>query len=201
MMLKRYKALKTLMLLFALFSWSPYTLKAQTDNKGMQAGKPFESKSSLSSSIKQKMFVGGNVGFQAASGFTSFTVAPVLGYRISDDFAVGIGSSYLYFREKIISPTYTYNFSTHVFGGSVFARYFVFENIFAHAEYEVLNLKTYDSFNERRNIGNWLVGGGYMQQLGPHFASNLSVLYALNQSPYSPYGSPLIIRPGFLYLF
>ena len=188
-------------LFFLLFFLSPLLCLAQDDNQGMVPNKPFQKQPEPLIGIANKLFVGGNVGFQAGSGYTSVNFAPMVGFKLTDDIAVGVGASYLFLKQRIVSQTYNYNFSTHVFGGSVFARYFVFENVFAHAEYEALNLATYDSFNKRKTIGSLLVGGGYMQQMGGHFSTSLTVLWAVDQSADSPYSSPLIIRPGFFYMF
>ena len=188
-------------LIFVSLLFSPFWSFSQSENSGMVPNKPFVKQPEPMIDIAGKLFLGGNVGFQAGAASTSVYLAPMLGYKLADDVMVGVGTSYLFLRQRIVSPTYNELFSTHVFGGSVFARYFVFENMFAHAEYEVLNLSTYDSFNSRKNIGSLLAGGGYMQQIGEHFATNFSILWAFNQSAYSPYNSPLVIRPGFFYVF
>jgi hypothetical protein len=176
-------------------------LLAQSNRQGMEAAKPFENKAESNFTLAHKLYVGGNVGFQAGSAGASFNVAPMVGYNLTEDFSIGLGSSYLFLKQKIVSPTHVYDFSTHVFGGSVFARYFILDQIFAHGEYEILNLKTYDSFDSRRNVGAFLIGAGYQQVLGEHFLTNISILYAISESAYSPYANPLVIRPGFFYRF
>jgi hypothetical protein len=186
---------------FLFLAFIPCLSFSQNDNTGMVPNKPFNKQPPSAFDIYGKLYLGGNVGFQAGVVNTTANISPMIAYRLADDFMLGIGTSYLYLRQRIVSPTYTTIFSTHVFGASVFARYFVLENIYAHAEYELLNLATYDSFNKRKTIGNFLAGGGYMQKIGDHFATNFSILWAFNQSDYSPYNRQIIIRPGFFYVF
>ena len=87
-----------------------------------------------------------------------------------------------------------------MYGGSVFARYNILENLFAYTEYEILNLDAPDPLNpyrlRRTNVTSVFVGGGYRQMLGNNSSLNLMLLYNLNESTNSPYQNP-IIRIGF----
>ena len=84
----------------------------------------------------------------------------------------------------------------------MFGRYNIKDGIFVNAEYELLN---YDYYNpaiadsRRRWVGGVLVGGGYVSGGDGSFRGPyLMVMYNLNQTIYSPYASPLIIRAGIL---
>jgi hypothetical protein len=137
-----------------------------------------------------KVFVGGNLGFQFGT-VTFAEVSPLIGYRITDKISAGIGATYQYYRYK--DPTY--QLETNVYGGRVFGRYFFTDYLFAHAEYEYLNLEAYDFYPTRRvDVESLLVGGGYFQHLGSSSSSGVFVmlLYNLTESAYTPYSNPII---------
>lgn len=118
---------------------------------------------------------------------TIVNLSPVLAYRFSEKIHGGAGINYTYYSS--VAEKY----STNIYGGSVFARFFILENLFAHTELEKLYLRTSDRY--KRDLTNIYVGGGYNQRLGGNAFANILVLYNLNQSPYSPYSNP-IIRAG-----
>ena len=140
---------------------------------------------------KENLFTGGGLGLQFGT-VTLIDISPILGYRINDNIAVGIGATYKYYKDN------NYNFSTDIYGGNVFARYYIFDNIFAHAEYEILSIESnlYDpriTQNVKRVIvSSFLVGGGYRQCIAGNSFINLSILWNLNESIYSPYDNPVI---------
>lgn len=136
-----------------------------------------------------KVFVGGNIGAQFGS-ITVVNISPIIGYRITERLAAGVGATYIYYNYKAI------RFSSSIYGGSVFGRFYLLENIFAHAEYELLNVDSYDFPGTRTNIENIYVGGGFRQALGGRSYMTILALWNINESKYSPYGNP-IIRMGF----
>ncbi|MCC7232349.1 MAG: hypothetical protein IT242_05355 [Bacteroidia bacterium] len=143
-----------------------------------------------------RIFVGGNLGLQFGTE-TFVEVAPVIGYKVTERFMTGIGIKYLYYRFKDAYADYSLN----EYGGSVFTRYLVLDNLFAHLEYEVLNVPDfYNSFrpDARINVGSLFAGGGYRQMMGSRSAIELMILFNLNESRYSPYQNP-IIRLGFAF--
>lgn len=140
----------------------------------------------------EKVFTGGNFGLQFGNQ-TIVELAPILGYRITDKFAAGIGAKYLYYHYRDSQVSY----STNIYGGSVFARHMITDNLFAYAECEVLNLEVpRNYFYVRKNVVSVLVGGGYRQEIGERSSLNLTLLYNVNESSDSPYINP-IIRIGF----
>ena len=55
------------------------------------------------------------------------------------------------------------NYNTNIYGGRLFAKDYVFRNLFAYAEYEVLNLEEpnpYTAEIQRVTTNNPLVGAG-----------------------------------------
>lgn len=148
--------------------------------------------------FKDRITLGGDVGL-AFGTYTYIRLAPRLGYLVSDRFTVGAGPSYTYYNDSRYTPA----FETSIYGGSVFAQYFVLESIFLHTEFEGLNLEVLkphpleDRYvTSRTTIPIWFVGGGFSERTAGGSGFFVSVLYDLIQDPYSPYPNNLSIRVG-----
>ena len=147
---------------------------------------------------RSKIYAGGNIGLLFGT-ITVVDIYPIIGYRLTKDLSAGFGVTYQYFSDNRYNP----NFSTSIYGGSVFARYVIVENLFAHSEYELINREfiLIDTSTgtivdrSRRNVGSLLVGGGYRQRIGSNSYFVLMALWNLNESVYSLYPNP-IIRMG-----
>lgn len=139
--------------------------------------------------IIDRMFFGGNIGLQFGT-VTFIDVSPLVGYRITDKISGGIGATYQYYHYK----DKVYDFETNVYGGRVFGRYFFTDYLFAHAEYEYLNLEAFDFFPRRRvDVGSLLAGGGYFQRFGSgNSGMIIMLLYNFTESAYTPYQNPII---------
>ena len=133
---------------------------------------------------------GGNLSLQF--GTTTYVdISPSVGIKLTPRLIPGIGATYQYFNDKSFTPDY----STHVFGGRAFVDYYLLENLFAHVEYEYLTYEAYMPYTyttERVNVSSYLVGGGYMQRLGPGVGIGITLLYNLNETEYSLYTNPII---------
>lgn len=153
-------------------------------------------------SFTDKLFFGGNLGLQFGNT-TYIDVSPLVGYKVTEKFHAGIGATYIYENSKIrVSNSSVLRFETSHYGGRLFGRYYVWENLFAHLEYEYLNLGYPDpvySFTgtitdlevDRQNVNSIFVGGGYAQPIGPNAAFVIMALWNINESQYSPYVNPL----------
>ena len=115
--------------------------------------------------FKDRLMVNGNFGLQFGD-ITLIDLSPMVGYKFSDRFVAGPGVMYQYLGLKNYG-------SYHIYGGKVFGRAAVFEKIFAHTEYELLNLPrltqnpaTKEIDETRTNISSLLVGGGYRLMIG-----------------------------------
>jgi hypothetical protein len=148
--------------------------------------------------LMDRMFWGGSFGLQFGT-FTNVSLLPVLGYRASETFWLGIGGVYHYrsFRGA----------SMHNYGGRAFAQQQVFNNFLIHGEYEQVSVE-YPTYNSgtglydisRRFIGLPMAGLGYRQRIGERGAADILLLYNFNDSFASPYSNP-IIRAGFSFPF
>ncbi len=163
-----------------------------------------------------KLIFGGGL----ALGFgtvTNLGISPVVGYRITDNFAAGISLGYQYNRIKnfwsiqdpVTGAYKNIHYKASILSGGVWTRYVVWQNIFAHAEYEH-NLLTYNEpAYDQNGSGNivekktkldapaLLLGGGFRQPMTENSSFVISALYDVLQHEYSPYGNQLFFRFGF----
>lgn len=150
---------------------------------------------------KDRIFTGGSFGLWFGNQ-TFIDISPLVGYKVTDQYVVGIGVTYIYYREKyydILGDEHI--FSTSHYGGRIFNRYYITEYLFAHGEYEALSIEYFNPFPdivERRWIGSVLLGGGYAQQMGMNSYWSILVLYNFNETLFYPYPNPIIrIGVGF----
>ncbi len=153
-------------------------------------------KSNSKMDLRSKLYFGGGFGLQFGS-LTLVEISPLVGYKITPKWSAGISPTYKYFKFKDYYSGNSYS-STNVWGGSLFSRYDIFQNVFAHVEYESLfyNTKITGGFTEMLQYNSFLVGGGYQQPIGGNSGMYLLVLWNLNDTPDSPYNNP-VIRVGF----
>ena len=158
----------------------------------------------------RRWFVGGNLGLMIGH-VTLIDVSPFVGYMLTERFAVGTGATYKYYRIRNFHYDFYqnryYHFKSHIFGGPVFARYYIVRDFFAHSEYEYLRFRNeiyvnnpagqrYDRQYRFENVHSMFVGGGYRQRFGSGNAFEIMLLWNLNETLNSPYENP-IIRMGF----
>jgi hypothetical protein len=185
MKLKVFSAIICFLILF-----SHYALQAQDDLNKTKKPKTFA----------DRLVVGGNIGAQFGT-VTMIDLSPTIGYKVTDRFLAGIGITYQYYRTR--DPVYNIVFKTSIYGGNIFARYYVLDNLFAQAEYEALSLETrYFDFgyppvhkSARFWIGSPMAGLGYRQAIGGRSSFNIMILWNFNETNYTPYSNP-IIRVG-----
>ncbi|MBI9037538.1 MAG: hypothetical protein JEY97_05335 [Bacteroidales bacterium] len=145
-------------------------------------------------SFKDRVFLGGNLGLQFGT-ITLIEISPLVGYKITDDFSAGLGFTYQYYKDTRFNPDY----STNIFGGRIFARYYIYQDFFAHSEIEVLNYDAYywpSSYKDNITVTNVLVGGGYNQRISQKASASIMILWNLNEDINSLYSNP-IFRIGF----
>ena len=154
-----------------------------------------------------KIFVGGGLGLQFGT-LTLIDVSPIIGYRITEKFETGLGFTYKYYRYKdYYIDNYTgigYDLKSNITGGSIFTRYHIFENVFAHVEFERLRYRYDDYYNTgaglqsdkiTANFNSIFVGGGYRQRISNGSYFFIMALWNINEGALSPYSNP-VIRMG-----
>ncbi|MBC7447319.1 MAG: hypothetical protein H7330_04615 [Hymenobacteraceae bacterium] len=145
---------------------------------------------------KSKWFVAGNpdLGFRGSNGASSFSIglAALLGYRLTDHFAIGPGLTYQYIAIK--GPGFSESFSN--VGARVFGQALVTDNIFVHAEMEALRTPAVDragylDLARRITVNSTFAGLGYRQHMGQRAAFDIVILYNFNYADnYFIYNQP-----------
>lgn len=162
-----------------------------------------------------KIIVGGGLGLSFGT-ITNISVMPKIGYRITENFAAGVGVGYNYFRWKnyyefsdINGNVSYYDYKTSMYSASVWARYIIWRNLFAHVEYEH-NFMSFTDYGFdpggsgsiigsklNYNAGSLLLGAGIRQPVGDRFSVAFAVYYDVLQNPYSPYYKRVFPQIGF----
>ena len=183
---------RSLLLLFSWLILSTLALSAQDTIKVPHKQKNRD--------ILNRIDFGGYLGAQFGS-VTIIDIAPIASYRITEKLYTGLGLTYMYYKDNRYVPA----FSLSSYGGSVFAGYYVWRDLFVHVEYAPLYIPDYYDYympvtpmqGEKAPWAHDIyIGGGYRQWIGDRASVNLMILWNLNESIYSPYRNP-IIRIGF----
>jgi hypothetical protein len=168
----------------------------------------------------QRLIVGGGLGLSFGD-VTAVAVSPIIGYRITDHFAAGIGLGFQYYRVKdyfevnnAVAGNYEYYpLKSTFFYPSVWTRYIIYKNFFAQveAEYDMQHFKVYKtdsdpasstygqpiSYKINFNSTAVLVGAGLRQPVTERSSLVLLAMYDLIQDDYSPYLNRIDFRVGF----
>jgi hypothetical protein len=156
-----------------------------------------------------RLVIGCGANLNFGTGFASVGISPMLGYKITDNFAAGIGASYQYYRNKYelidlysanqYIGTVQFDRKTSIYSGNIWARYIVWKNIFIHAQPEIMNIgvitdleqdpSTYQitANEERTNVFIGLVGAGVRQPITGSLSLYFMLLFDVVQDPNSPY--------------
>jgi len=141
-----------------------------------------------------KLFGGGGIGASFGS-VTSVQVTPFIGYKVLPKTSVGVSGTYEFHKSN--------NFSTHIYGGSIFAEQYIGNSFFVRGEYELLSLESayFDKLEkypdqERFWHHGILAGAGYSTRVSEHSSFFILAMVNLNQTDNSPYSMP-IIKIGF----
>ncbi len=146
---------------------------------------------------KERIVVGGNIGLQISNINTMVIISPMIGYRLTNRLTPGLGLTYQYYRDRGWGNLAGFTAVTHIYGGNLFLRYHILPQLFAHVEYEALNLDSQMGWqinpdNEARFWEyNYLVGAGYRVPISERAFINLMILYNLNDSSVVYFQNPI----------
>lgn len=162
-----------------------------------------------------RIVFGGGFGF-GFGNVTNISISPIVGYRVSDRFSAGVGMGYQYLRVKNYSelrdasnnPVYK-PLTGSLYSPSVWMRYVLWNNIFAHIEYEhnFITQRQYRNNNSiymgaieevklNVNAPSLLVGAGIRQPVSDRVSILFQGLYDVLQDKNSPYRGGLTFRFG-----
>lgn len=130
-----------------------------------------------------------NVRFGRTSGIGLY---PLVGYKITPRWSVGARLGYEFWWRERFAETLT----THAVSGSLFSRYRILPQIYAHAEGGTGNYDRilFTGESDRTTYPFLFLGGGFSHRTGRRSWLLFEVLYEVIQDADSPYdgGGPLI---------
>lgn len=105
---------------------------------------------------KDKIHFGGGIQLSFGNAYTAVGVSPSVVYDISDQWASGIGATYLYVNDKFHKMNY------NVVGGSALVLFNPIKQIQLNTEFEYLHIKkNYTIENDQYWLPAWYIGVGY----------------------------------------
>ncbi len=137
--------------------------------------------------LENRIYWGGGVSI-AFWSYNAIRVEPLVGYRITEKFSAGIKLMYEYLRYERFGRTE----DSHSYGGSLFARYRLIEQLYAHIEYGGQSYeRIVNASGDQERIGYpfLLLGGGFVQRTGRRTSLFFELLYDVLQDEASPYES------------
>jgi len=149
------------------------------------------------STLSERLYFGGGLGFGTGTGYTQFSLSPIVGYMVTPKFSAGMGLTYQNYSYSYTTPS----ISVQQYGFSPFARYNINE-LFLYGEFNALNSPTYISTTrtERAFYTRLLAGLGYTFTTGRDRGGlNAVALYDLAYKNNGIFQSPWVIRVFFTY--
>ena len=146
-----------------------------------------------------RVVYGLNFDLKFWSGELLFNFSPKIGYLVTPEFLLGVGVEYQYYGVS----TYQYNFNTHIYGASAFARYKVYKAFHVQAEVNALSLET-QHFGQNLYSGDrFIYSGNYLgiAYKTPEEGKGgivVSALWDFTYNENSPYMNPLV-RIGYYF--
>jgi hypothetical protein len=188
-------------ILFVLFT--VLVSYAQTTNPDTTKPSQPTSPPEVQQSQPSKWYYGGTVGFNFWGDYFYLSVNPLVGYQVSPKFSVGGKVQYAYINDQRYAGL---ELTSHNYGAGIFTRYRPIYQIYLHAEFDYASYEDYTIYDplvgdpyaesERNWVPFLLLGGGFVQHVGPSASVYVEVLFDVLQNENSPYGWDPIISVG-----
>ena len=182
---------------------SPSGLEFPTGSRASEQPKPLR---------KYFLYANFGLGYNGNSYYGSqfsASIAPAIGYRISERFAIGPGLSYAFnnytLPDQLRLPGSPSSYQTSNIGVKGFAQFIFYKDFFLHGEYEVTRAEVL--FQDQNTgaistgkvtVNTPLAGAGYRTRFSDRAAADIVVLYNFNDGLDDIYGQP-VIRFSFLF--
>jgi hypothetical protein len=158
----------------------------QTDTTAVLKTQPPPPPPKQSAPIENRVYYGGIVGLSFGDYFR-ISLEPYVGYKLTPKASVGGKIRYEYIEDK----RYEEKLTSSNYGGSIFTRYRLIPQIYAHGEFAYMSYKY--KISERESDRSWvpflLLGGGLVQRAGARTSLYVEVLWDVLQDDNSPYDS------------
>lgn len=129
-----------------------------------------------------RIFYGGSLGLSFGN-VTSVRLNPLIGYRLSPRLSAGFTGLYEYNSYNWNGLRQNYS----NYGGSVFSRFKVIPQLYAHAEFSYISYEKIVPGEDRTALPFLFLGGGYLQRIGPNVYAYAQILFDVLQDSNSPY--------------
>ena len=162
-----------------------------------------------------KVIIGGGFTAGFGDGYIAAGISPIVGYRLTDHFAAGVGLGYIYYQnpDPEYSPPITYKTyydKENIISPNVWARYFVWRGLYVPAvfEYNFIGLSLPDTYYDQYGnpyvqqdklnvqVPSLLLGIGYKMPLGGRVSAFIEGMIDVLQQPNSPYLNQPVFRAG-----
>lgn len=139
--------------------------------------------------LRDRVYYGGSIVLTFGD-VTRIGIYPMVAYKLKPKLSVGVELGYEYLKYD------DYDQSSSNYGGSLFTRYRIVPQLYAHAEYQMVNYEIFTSAttSERDWVPFLLLGGGIASRVGPRTWTYVEVLFDVLNDDNSPYseGDPFI---------
>ncbi len=171
-------------------------LISYAQNNNPDSTKTNQPQQEVQQSQPSKWYYGGTVGFNFWGDYFYLSVNPLIGYQVSPKFSVGGKVQYAYINDSRYDPL---ELTSHNYGAGIFARFRPIYQVYLHAEFDYASYETnnvtYNPITRQYSSGdserNWvpflLLGGGFVQRVGPNASVYVEVLFDVIQDENSPY--------------
>lgn len=140
-------------------------------------------------SLRDRVYYGGSVAVSFGD-VTRIGIYPMIAFKFTPKLSLGAEVGYEYLKYD------DFDQSGNNYGGSLFGRYRFVPQLYAHAEYQMVNYEIFTSAttSEREWVPFFLVGGGLASRIGANTWGYVEVLFDLINDDQSPYddGEPFI---------
>jgi hypothetical protein len=138
---------------------------------------------------------GGYAGLGTGSGGTSVYLTPKVGYKVDDNFELGLAGNFTWSNSSYhnstmigVGPYANYYFGRTVYVSGMFQEYFINYN------------NKSSNVNTQNNEAVLYLGGGYMQRLGEHAYMQIGAMYNVLYDPNkSVFGSGFVPQVGIVF--
>ena len=169
-------------------------LISYAQNNNPDSTKTNQPQQEVQQSQPSKWYYGGTVGFNFWGDYFYLSVNPLIGYQVSPKFSVGGKVQYAYINDSRYDPL---ELTSHNYGAGIFARFRPIYQVYLHAEFDYASYENYTVYtplvgqpyaeSERNWVPFLLLGGGFVQRVGPNASVYVEVLFDVIQDENSPY--------------
>lgn len=169
-------------------------LISYAQNNNPDSTKTNQPQQEFQQSQPSKWYYGGTVGFNFWGDYFYLSVNPLIGYQVSPKFSVGGKVQYAYINDSRYDPL---ELTSHNYGAGIFARFRPIYQVYLHAEFDYASYENYTVYtplvgqpyaeSERNWVPFLLLGGGFVQRVGPNASVYVEVLFDVIQDENSPY--------------